>query len=80
MIGLGFISFTTVSKYVTVLYDYFFSDVFNTYRCSHCQYPIDGLRVQCTTCPDFEMCLQVSKSYVTSIWHKAGAFRFPSAM
>ncbi|XP_054281115.1 transcriptional adapter 2B-like isoform X2 [Macrosteles quadrilineatus] len=34
------------------------SDVFNTYRCSHCQYKIDGLRVRCATCSDFEMCLQ----------------------
>uniref|UniRef100_A0A1B6G5U5 Transcriptional adapter n=1 Tax=Cuerna arida TaxID=1464854 RepID=A0A1B6G5U5_9HEMI len=34
------------------------NEMFNTYHCTHCQYKIDGLRVRCTVCPKFEMCLQ----------------------
>lgn len=34
------------------------ADLFAKYNCTYCQEDITGLRVRCSVCPDFELCLQ----------------------
>ncbi|KAI8425061.1 hypothetical protein MSG28_006929 [Choristoneura fumiferana] len=35
-----------------------FSDLYAKYNCTYCQEEINGLRVRCTECSDFDICLQ----------------------
>lgn len=39
-----------------------FIDLYAKYNCTYCQEDITGLRVKCVECPDFDLCLQVSRT------------------
>lgn len=43
-----------------------FSDLYAKYNCTYCQEEINGVRVKCTECVDFDICLQVN--YITAIF------------
>ncbi|XP_059482151.1 transcriptional adapter 2B [Neocloeon triangulifer] len=34
------------------------TDIFAKHSCTHCQQDIEGLKIRCATCPDFDLCLQ----------------------
>lgn len=36
-----------------------FSDLYAKYNCTYCQEEINGIRVRCAECIDFDICLQV---------------------
>lgn len=36
------------------------ADLFTKYNCTNCQDDIQGIRVHCTECENFYLCLQVS--------------------
>lgn len=39
--------------------DYSVADLFAKVNCTYCQEDINGVRVQCCVCPEFDICLQV---------------------
>lgn len=44
-----------------------FSDLYAKYNCTYCQEEINGVRVRCAECKDFDICLQVN-------WHRCQFF------
>ncbi|CAK1553901.1 unnamed protein product [Leptosia nina] len=47
-----------------------FSDLYAKYNCSYCQEEINGVRVKCAECTDFEICLQCFTLGAESGQHK----------
>jgi len=43
------------------------ADTFAKYHCNYCEEDINGLRVRCLECEDFDLCLQVrSRDQITT--------------
>ncbi|KAJ8935420.1 hypothetical protein NQ314_012840 [Rhamnusium bicolor] len=59
MIGLeDFQRFQTVFDVFGNIEHFFILDLFAKVSCTYCQEEINGVRVQCCVCPDFDICLQ----------------------
>lgn len=39
------------------------ADLFTKYNCTNCQDDIQGIRVHCAECENFDLCLQVRKKF-----------------
>lgn len=39
------------------------ADLFTKYNCTNCQEDIQGIRVHCAECENFDLCLQVSAKF-----------------
>ena len=48
-----------INLFNNFVFYYFFSDTFAKYHCNYCEDDVNGLRVRCLECEDFDLCLQV---------------------
>lgn len=48
------------------------ADLFTKYNCTNCQDDIQGIRVHCAECENFDLCLQVSGTKCSFFLFKEG--------